>query len=274
MELIISSVITLPVIFMINYLFKKYNLTKMNYRNIKIPYSGGTIIFTCILISMTISYLLNYISFFKLFFFTVALLCVYIVGIIDDLFGRQEIKGLKNNVKLLLKRNFSTGIIKAFGIIIISSYIYFIFKEEYWLIKGLIVALFSNLFNVFDLRPARSLKLYFIFVFFLSYKSFQWNHNLFIVSTGVIVVYYYFDAFGYCMLGDSGSNLIGFIIGMIIVEVFSLEFFKLFVILIALLLLQIYFDRYSYTNLVEKFDILDFLDRILTERQGKNHVKS
>ncbi|EYE87442.1 hypothetical protein Q428_13290 [Fervidicella metallireducens AeB] len=190
------------------------------------------------------------------------------------MFGKKEVKGLKNNFKLLLKRNFSTGIIKAFGIIIIASYIYFIFKEEYWLLKGLIVALFSNLFNVFDLRPGRCLKLYFVFVLFLSYKSFQWNHNVYVVSIGILMVYYYFDAFGYCMLGDSGSNLLGFIIGMIIVEVFSLEFIKLLFILFALLLLEVYFDRYSYTKLIQRFNMLNFVDRILTERQGSNHVKS
>ncbi|EYE87441.1 hypothetical protein Q428_13285 [Fervidicella metallireducens AeB] len=68
MEFIISAVITLPAIFITNYLFKKFNLTKMNYRNIKLPYSGGTIIFTSIVISLFVSYLLNNISFFKLFF--------------------------------------------------------------------------------------------------------------------------------------------------------------------------------------------------------------
>lgn len=258
----------------LNRTFKAIGLVKKNYKGASIPYSGGTIIFIGLSLAFLGYYAYREISLLKFLFFLVISLCLYIIGIIDDLFGNPEIKGLKENIKSLFAKKFSTGLIKAPLIFVISCVVYYVFNEEYWILKGIITALITNLFNLFDLRPGRALKFYYIFSFLIYMGSMRWCRELFIILFVVITVYYYFDAYGFSMLGDGGSNLIGFLTGYMLCEVLPSGLIPLLLILVMLLLIQFTFDKYSLTGLIKRRLWLDFLDKFLTERQDGEDVKS
>jgi hypothetical protein len=104
--------------------------------------------------------------------------------------------------------------------------------------------------------------------------SIRWCRELFIIMFIVITVYYYFDAYGFSMLGDGGSNLIGFLTGYMLCEVLPPRLIPLILILVLLLSVQIFFDRYSLTMIIKERLWLDFLDKFLTERQDREDVKS
>jgi hypothetical protein len=98
------------------------------------------------------------------------------IGMLDDILGGSDVKGLKGNIYALVYKKFSMGIIKAIFIIILSCYIYYFFNEEFWILKGIITALTTNLFNLFDLRPGRCIKFYYIF--FITSRLPFWHYRL------------------------------------------------------------------------------------------------
>jgi hypothetical protein len=259
----------------LNKFFKTFGLNKKNYKDILIPYSGGTIIFVSLFISFSLFYFWREISFVKSLFFISVIILVYIIGILDDTLGSSNVKGLKGNIRsALVSKKISTGIIKAVFVIVIACYIYYFFNEEYWILKGILTALTTNLFNLFDLRPGRCIKFYYAFFFFLSFSSIRWTRELFIIFTIIITIYYFWDAYGFSMLGDSGSNLTGFIIGLILSEAIGTSLFGLIAFIIILITLQLILDKYSFTEFIKYNPSLDYIDRFLTERQDEKNAES
>jgi hypothetical protein len=133
----------------------------------------------------------------------VAVLGVFALGLIDDLFGTSESKGFRGHLRALKKGRITTGLLKLVGISVIalvyaiyanpllplntwvmkSDYTLqsFIFFSQQWsnmaesgstpilvaliisLLWGASIALTSNFFNLLDLRPGRASKVYLIY---------------------------------------------------------------------------------------------------------------
>ena len=271
---ILIALITFILCISLNKLFGTFKLYKKNYSNQFVPFSGGTIIFVSLFLSFILFYFFGGISFIKGLFFLSVITLVYMIGMLDDILGSSDVKGLKGNIHALVSKKFSMGIIKAIFVIIISCYIYYFFNEEYWILKGIVTALTTNLFNLFDLRPGRCIKFYYIFVTFFIFSNLRWTKELFIIFSIILTLYYFWDAYGFSMLGDSGSNLIGFIIGLILSEAIGTSLFWLITLLSLLIILQLILDKYSLTKMYQYSPIFDYIDRFLTERQGKENVES
>lgn len=271
---LLVAFVTIVFCITLNIFFDRLKLHKKNYRNLLIPYSGGTVIFLSICLSFIFFYSFREISFIKTLFFIIVTALVYMIGILDDILGSSEIKGLKGNINAIMTKKITTGTIKAVFVIIISFYIYFFFNEEFWILKGIITALTTNLFNLLDLRPGRCIKFYFIFSIFFAFSNIRWTKELFIISSIVLALYYFWDAYGFSMLGDSGSNIIGFITGLILSETIGTNLFGLTSLLVILLILQLVMDKYSFTNMIRYNPLFDYIDRFLTERQGRRNVES
>lgn len=265
--------LTLLYIFFFKRIFLFFRLTKENYKGHMVPYFGGIAIFFSINTAFFLFYALGKVSLMKCIFFLLSSTPIYIVGVVDDCLGNVRIKGIRSNLNLILNRKFSTGILKAFIILLVSCSIFYIFNEEFWLLRGIITALFANLFNLMDLRPARALKVYYILLFFIPYKNLEWSKELYLILILVISIYYYFDAYGYSMLGDGGSNLIGFYTGYMITELIGTRIYFLILLMMLLIFIQIILDKYSFTGFIKEGSFLDFIDRVLTERQEKADVK-
>ena len=152
------------------------NYEKKNYHDKMIPVIGGILI---LFISLPVwffwgRYSINRQDYiYRLLFLS---LLVALTGLIDDLAGRDDIKGLKGHFKtLLISRRWTTGIIKILFFLLI---IFFVLYQPNINISGLmidllIVLLFSNFFNLLDLRPGRALKFfYFFFSYFIIFCTF------------------------------------------------------------------------------------------------------
>lgn len=256
------------------YLFLRLQQFKITYKKSRVPFSGGTAVFLSIVSGLYIYYISGEISSFKLTYFLVVISTIYLIGLIDDIIGDRSIKGALGNLKAIINKKFSTGIIKAIGILIISCYINYFFNEEFWIIKGFLTAIITNMFNLFDLRPGRCIKIYLILFTVIPLNAIRWTNSIYMISIWVLAGYYFFDAYGYSMLGDSGSNLLGFIFGLVISESIGSNFIALLISFTAISTIQFLLDRYSLTKIIEKIPLLDYLDRFLTERQDEGYVKS
>jgi UDP-N-acetylmuramyl pentapeptide phosphotransferase/UDP-N-acetylglucosamine-1-phosphate transferase len=240
-------------------LSKKNNFTKKNYRGDLIPKSSGIVLLLNI-ISGAIFYFILY----PRIYYTslISLILVGIVGLLDDIFG-DETKGFKNHFRKLFKGEITTGFLKATFIFLISTFVVISGSPQVKitsLLDILIITLFSNFFNLLDLRPSRAIKVYLIFIIILA-KNFRVFSELIPLISAVIVIIPS-DFKGRAMLGDTGSNILGFSIGLLTVQVCN-DFSKI-IILFFLILFHLFCEKYSLTEVIDKNKFLRYIDKLGT----------
>jgi hypothetical protein len=139
-----------------------------------------------------------------LFFFWqlgAAIIAVFLLGLIDDLYGSSQSKGFKGHLRALSKGKVTTGFIKLAGISLVS-FLYALSPNVYnvwtgsagrelspitgvfWppdahlfsirniaaaLVVGAAIALASNFINLMDLRPGRAIKAYLLLTLVAEY---------------------------------------------------------------------------------------------------------
>lgn len=240
-------------------------LERKNYRNELVASSSGLILGGFFITYLSLSLVLFETSF--LGNWTTALVFLGIgtlfFGFLDDIYGDQT-RGFRGHFKQLIGGKVTTGLIKAVGGFILSVVAsYFVSRGTLDLVvNALMIALFINFFNLLDLRPARTLKVSFL-LFVLAF-TFSSNHKLLWVwltpFVGPLLVLFYLDLTETAMLGDTGSNFIGALIGLIYAYQYNWK--VNLPILIGLLLLQIYAERYSFGDFIRGKPLLRWLDNL------------
>jgi UDP-N-acetylmuramyl pentapeptide phosphotransferase/UDP-N-acetylglucosamine-1-phosphate transferase len=157
----------------------------------------------------------------------------------------------------------TTGGIKALTGFVLAFLTSRHFSQDYLslAVNALLLALAINALNLLDLRPGRAIK-----VFLLGFLLLFWKYGLLVeqgwilVMVGASLSYAPLDFRGKVMLGDTGSNLLGFALGYSLVALIPL-YTKAF-LLMLLVLLHWYSERYSLTEFIARVSILDFFDRL------------
>jgi UDP-N-acetylmuramyl pentapeptide phosphotransferase/UDP-N-acetylglucosamine-1-phosphate transferase len=151
---------------------------------------------------------------------------VAVLGLVDDLLGgrrpagagsdAQAPRGLRGHARAAARGNFSTGLLKAVGVLGLALYVLAgqgRSASEYLVGTGVLV-LTTNLFNLLDLRPGRAGKAFVVLGAVLTIGS--WDTyalealGLFIGPALVLLRY---DLRERAMLGDAGSNVLGAVAG-------------------------------------------------------------
>ena len=114
--------------------------------------------------------------------------------------------------------------------------------------------------NLLDLRPGRAIKAYlFIMVIvFLTLTGFVQVLPLLIVPN--VLAYFNYDLKARAMMGDTGSNVLGISIGMLIS--FGYPFNIRLGWLIFVVIMHIFTEKYSLTKIIEKNKLLNFIDKL------------
>jgi len=185
-----------------------------------------------------------------------------LLGLIDDLLGNRETMGFKGHIRSLLKGKLTTGGLKMLmgGMVALYAASYFTAVWYWWLVNGLIIALATNLINLFDLRPGRAIKAFMLFFiplgFFLSASS--WWQLLPVL--GVILAYFPFDLQARTMMGDTGSNVLGFTLGYLAASIDN-PILKISALLI-LITLTLLSEKLSFSALIEKVALFRYIDQL------------
>jgi len=146
----------------------------------------------------------------------VGTLLVFLAGLIDDLYPVGP-RGLRNHVRLLARGRMTTGVLKmtvvgACSVLVVALQP----SRPLWIrLAGIVlVAACANVWNGLDVRPGRALKAF--LVAGICTVAVEWS--LLPTLPGLLVLgtvpALYFDLRERAMLGDGGSNLLGFTAGL------------------------------------------------------------
>lgn len=185
------------------------------------------------------------------------------LGFIDDLFGDHKVSGFGGHFGALAQGKVTSGLLKAivgFGLSLIVAII--VSKGLLAIVVNtLIIALMVNFFNLLDLRPGRSLKTFLLAVFIIF--AFSRVDGLWLASLPVlspVLVLLYLDLKLHAMLGDTGSNFLGGLVGLYVIYSFGLKLNL--AILLGLAIIHLYSEKHSISAFISKNTFLNWFDNL------------
>ena len=202
-------------------------------------------------------------------FYILMILGLTFCGLLDDVLGDSTSRGLSGHIGRFLKGGLTTGWIKAFtgGLIGILLAWYRYQNFLLFLLDSLSFALCVNLVNLFDLRPGRAIKGFlFALVPVMLFAGFRemWS----VLPVLVLLVFYLKGEMeeGY-MLGDTGANLLGGILGFY--EVIGLPTKGKIILTIFLVAFHVLAEFQSFSKWIDLIPILKAIDRLGQKKESK-----
>jgi hypothetical protein len=191
---------------------------------------------------------------------------VLALGLVDDTLGerhgtRSSARGWRGHGAALMRGEVSTGVLKAAGSLGLALFAvsYLPLSNARWLLATAVLVLATNVFNLLDLRPGRTLKALVLLGAGLLIGSGNprplWALGLFL---GPALVAGFVDVRERAMLGDTGAGLLGAVAGLWLV--LSLSGTGQVVALALLAAISVYGELRSISELVERTPGLRELD--------------
>jgi UDP-GlcNAc:undecaprenyl-phosphate GlcNAc-1-phosphate transferase len=192
---------------------------------------------------------------------------VAFLGLMDDALGRGEAaetpRGWRGHARAVLSGELSTGAVKAIGAFALAAYATSGLGRESldYLVDLALLLLATNLANLLDLRPGRAEKVLALCALglCLGYWTVE-PIELLGLFVGPVLVGAWFTLRERAMLGDTGSNLIGALIGVWLVTTLSDP--GRYAALGLLALLTVYGEFRSISTAIERSPVLRELDAL------------
>jgi UDP-N-acetylmuramyl pentapeptide phosphotransferase/UDP-N-acetylglucosamine-1-phosphate transferase len=190
---------------------------------------------------------------------TVVTLAAGALGALDDLVGSSASKGLRGHLRALGKGKVTTGAIKIGGLAMTGLLGAAIADGRRrtlagTMVGGAVVAGAANAVNLFDLRPGRALKVVTLVALPLALKGSAPAAAALGSSAGVLPD----DLAGTSMLGDTGANAAGALVGLALLERTGLR--GRLAALAVLTGLTLASERVSFTKVIKGHDVLRRFD--------------
>jgi hypothetical protein len=203
-----------------------------------------------------------------------------LIGFLDDVAGDRQIRGFKGHFVEAFHGRFTTGFFKALAGFIVAlaataqlslmvSPTFRMYGE--WLLNAALVALMANLFNLFDLKPGRALKLFFPLVLLtiglsLRLESLRYAYIAPALSVAAVaLVLFPGDLREKQMLGDAGSNVLGAVVGLGVAM--GMNIWWRIGVLVFLLFLTALSEKLSFSRVIEGNKVLNWLDELGRRRR-------
>lgn len=256
--------------------------TRPNYRERALPFPFGVLVLAAALLALIPLMLIQRLGSTAVLYpqtLPVALyaLGVLALGLLDDLLTPGAVaggggptdpaaspgapRGWRGHGAAVLRGELSTGALKAAGSLGLAllAMSYLGLSNGRWLLAAGVLVLATNLFNLLDMRPGRSLKAFALLGGGLAIGSTDlrplWMIGLFAAPILVAGLY---DLRERAMLGDTGANLLGALAGLWLVLTLSAT--GQLVALVLLAAVTLYGELRSISELVERAPGLRELD--------------
>lgn len=239
-----------------------------NYQGIDIPVSSGiTFPMTLLIVYLGMSLFVPTPA--SLHLLLMGLVFISFLGFIDDMLGQRDTLGFKGHFGALFKGRLTTGGLKALGGGMIALFVAYFSSSGPGniLLNTVILALSTNMLNLLDLRPGRAIK-GFLFLLLLL-LLFSWNLvDWFLLAPilGMVLVYFSYDLKARTMMGDAGSNVLGFYLGYL--AIIHLSLYSRLGVLVFLIGMHLYTERYSLSQTIESNRFLYAIDQL---GRGEKH---
>ncbi len=188
----------------------------------------------------------------------------FALGAVDDLAGSEAAKGLRGHFRALARGKITGGVLKAGGGLALSFAISLTWRYRLGeaVLDATLISLAANLLNLLDLRPGRSAKIFLVGAIpILVSQSFGGAHFLAPSAlVGAAVVWLPVDVREKGMLGDSGANMLGAVLGS--AAALSLDTPAKLTILGILIILTLVSEKWSFDAIIERVPPLRWFDRL------------
>jgi len=248
----------------------RLGLLRPNFRKKPIPASYGLAAFGYVVAALVGLEAIGYASMQEVRLYLGVMAPMWALGAADDVLGSREVGGFRGHFrKLIHERVLTTGAIKALGggcVGLVAGWFVSGGNPMRFVLAALLVPLAANTINIFDLRPGRALAVFFALlgVTWLGAYGHQVLSPAMACIAAVALVFAVGDCRGRAMMGDSWSNSIGAALGLNAALKTPLWFQTSTVV--ALVLLQLYSEKHSLTELIERSKVLRSIDRRLGVR--------
>jgi UDP-N-acetylmuramyl pentapeptide phosphotransferase/UDP-N-acetylglucosamine-1-phosphate transferase len=236
-----------------------------NWRNRELPFPFGVLIVAAAVVALAPLALLQELGGAEVLHPEVGIVAVYtlgvaLLGLVDDSLGGSP-RGWRGHGGAVLGGSFSTGALKAAGSLGLALYVMSGrgLSAGHYLLAAAVLVLATNVFNLLDLRPGRSVKAFVLLGAGLTLGTMEarplWTLGVFAAPVLVAGVY---DLRERAMLGDTGANAVGGLAGLWLV--LSLSGTGQAIAAAVLALITIYGEFRSISALVERTPGLRSLD--------------
>lgn len=260
----IGIAITLLSIPMISKMLENSGMIRENYRGDMIPVGLGLVFIPTLVINSIILIYSNIVpeKIIMIYMLLFASIAMSFVGIIDDSLGNRGVTGLIGHFKALFKGSLTTGAFKALlgGFVGLTLAVTLSKSIPNIIVATLVVALSTNMMNLFDLRPGRAIKAYVMLAIIIFLASAKFNREVMMLIVPAVLAYFYFDLRALTMMGDAGSNVLGVSIGVFIVSSFDLP--VQLVSLVLLVAIHVLTEKFSLTKIIENNKFLNYVDKL------------
>lgn len=257
-------------------LLRKGGATRQNYLGTVIPVGAGFLIVWSGCISgllwmlqfpSLVSSLEAGVSPFAILLFSTTALGYGMLGLLDDLVGSRQEKGLRGHGAALMAGRLTSGTVKAvlgvaFGMILAAYHPGSEPFSRQWSlmlpVDALVIAASANTLNLLDLRPGRAGKV-FLFSSLLLITSGNPLSLVMLPWIGSQLGYLPFELEGKAMMGDVGANALGALLGLASCSILS--FTMRLILLSGLISIHILAERVSLSDIIERHSVLRALDR-------------
>lgn len=200
------------------------------------------------------------------------------LGVLDDFAGESSSKGLRGHLAAARRGDLTTGMIKIVGLGVTGLAAAWMVDRSRprtgtrvagssvtgaldTLVGGAVIAGSANLVNLLDLRPGRALKVVLLAVPLVAGR--RGNHvstTTAAATAGAAMAALPDDLAGQSMLGDTGANSAGALLGTALVARADLP--GRLLALAALTVLTLASEKVSFTKVIESSPILSYLDAL------------
>lgn len=242
-------------------------LVRDNYRDVALPVPLGVLIVPAALITLVPVVLLARVADVDIYPDNIGLALLFVpgialLGLIDDVLSGAS-RGWRGHGASVLTGNLSTGALKAVGTLGLALLVASDLpgKEGEFLLAAGVLVLATNVFNLLDLRPGRSIKAFVLLGIGLTASTALTEP---VATLGIFaapaIVAGFFDLREKAMLGDTGSNVIGALAGLWIVLACDTD--GQLIALAILLVINVVGEFTSISALIEKLPGLRHLDSL------------
>ncbi|OLO42826.1 hypothetical protein BTR23_02165 [Alkalihalophilus pseudofirmus] len=241
--------------------FTRMNWITINFLQKSVPYSiGSFVLYSYFIFAIFSPWEIQLFSGVSI----VYLLGLWLVGLIDDMIGDKQTKGLKGHIRAFIKEGtFSTALLKLTSTLILT-YLWILLLApstiEQWVRYSLILILTPHVMNLFDTRPLRVWKVTLLHIpIFLPYVVVNVPFSYYLFLLTFLFIFYVLEGHAVAMLGDNGATLMGGILAIITVSHTTVQ--QQYIVISLLVLLTIVAEKISFTKWIEKHPLMKIVDQ-------------